>query len=127
MPLDALPQLEAERLVVAAPGPTLGEIRNDRLQTVLRHVLLVNDEIVENRHEGNVDRIGRLLVDGGAGRAVPMIDPQDAALLLSRERNIRGRQQRQNRGGKRLQAPHISLPPSIFSASWRTNLSNDSM
>ena len=30
MPLDALAQLEGQRLVVAAPGPAFGEIRHDR-------------------------------------------------------------------------------------------------
>jgi hypothetical protein len=40
-----------------------------------------------------------------------MIDPQNAALLwLARERSIGHRQQRQNRGGKRLHAPHVPLP-----------------
>ena len=32
----------------------------------LIYVLLVDDEVVEDRHEGNVDRIGRFLVDRSA-------------------------------------------------------------
>ena len=85
VPLDALAKLEAELLLVIAPGPALGEIRDDRLHGVLRHVLLVDDEVVEDRHEGNVDRIGRLLMDRGAGRTVAVIDLQDAALSWVRQ------------------------------------------
>src|SRR5712675_308414 len=111
VPLDPLPQLEIEDLFVIAPSPALREVRNDGFQAVLRHVLLVNDEVVEDRHEGNVDRIGRLLMDGGAGRAVPVIDPQDAALLLlAGLRKTAKYQQRRHRGGTRLHAPHASLP-----------------
>ena len=96
MPFDALPQLEGQLLVVAAPGPALREIGDDRIHAVLRHVLLEHDEIVENRHEGNVDRIGRALVDRGAARAVAVIHPEDAALFrLSRRCKVKSRQQQQ--------------------------------
>src|SRR6266576_1435347 len=111
VPLYALPQLEIEYLFVIAPGPALREIRDDRFQAVLRNVLLVDDQVVEDGHEGNVDRIGRLLMDRGAGRTVPVIDPQDAALLLlAGLRKTGNHQQRQCRGGTRLHAPHASLP-----------------
>src|SRR6202022_1233828 len=120
VPFDALPQLEIERLAVAAPGPALGEIRDDRIHAVLRHVLLVDDEIVEDGHEGNVGRIGRLLVDRGAARGVTMIHSQDTALLrLGRGCNTGKRQQRQHGGRNRWHAPHASLPP--VSASYRAD------
>ena len=111
MPFDALAQLEGQLLVVGAPGPALGEIRHDRIDAVLRHVLLEHDEIVENRHEGNVDRIGRALVDRGAARAVAVIHPENAALFrLARRRcKVASRQQQQCCRGKRMNAPHGPL------------------
>src|ERR1700730_7698497 len=110
MPFDALSQLEGQGLVVFTPGPALGEVRHDRLDAVLRDALIVDNEVVVDRHEGDVDRIGRALVDRGAARTVPMINAQDAALFrLGRERHIRGRQQTQT-GRKRTHAPHVSLP-----------------
>ena len=98
MPLDALAELEAQRLLVRAPSPTLGEIRDDGIHAVLRHVLLEDDEVVENRHEGDVDRIGRTLMDRGASGTVPVIHPQDAALFLGRIGKTADRQQRQGNG-----------------------------
>ena len=94
MPFDALLQLEGELLVVAAPGPAFRQIGNDQLHAVLRNVLLEDDEIVENRHERNVDRVGRAFMDRGAARAVAVIDPEDPALLRLRRRcNMVSRQQ----------------------------------
>src|SRR5258707_11150413 len=49
-------------------------------------------------------------MDGGAGRAVPVIDPQDAALLLLAGLRKTGNHQQHHRGGTRLHAPHASLP-----------------
>ena len=49
--------------------------------TVLRLVLVVDDQIVEERHGRDVDRKCRLLVDREAGRRLAVIDLQDAAML----------------------------------------------
>ena len=93
VPFYALPQLEAQRLFVAAPAPALCEIRNDRVQTVLCDILFVDDEIVEHRHERHVGRVGGLLVNRGAARAIPVVDPEDSALLLACMRDLRDCQQ----------------------------------
>src|SRR5262245_49554784 len=95
MPLDVLPELEGQLLVVGAPGPAFRKIGDDRVDAVLRNILLEYDKIVEYRHEGNVDRIGRALVDRGAARAVPVIHPEDSTLLRLRRCNLAGRQQQQ--------------------------------
>ena len=111
VPFDALAQFERQRLLVAAPGPALRQIRDDRIQAVLRDILLVDDEIVEHRHERHVDRVGCSLMDRGAAGAVAVINPENAAVLrFGRERNRRGRQRRQHRCGQRLHNPHASLP-----------------
>ena len=110
MPFDVLAQLEGQGLAVSAPGPALGELRPQCIEAVLRNVLVEDDEVVEDGHEGNVDRISRSLMDRGAARAVAVIDPQNAALLgFARERRIRNRQHSQCRHGKRLHAPHDPL------------------
>ena len=70
MPIDALPKLEGQGLVVAAPGPTLRQIRDDCVDAVLCDVLVVADEVVVDRHEGNVDGVDRTLVNRGAAWAV---------------------------------------------------------
>jgi hypothetical protein len=44
-------------------------------------------EVVEDRHHRDRHRVGRFLVDRHAGRAVPMINPEDAARFL-RDRGI---------------------------------------
>jgi len=47
----------------------------------LRDLLIEDDEIVVDWHEGDVERVGCAFMDRGAARTVPMIDPQNAALL----------------------------------------------
>ena len=79
VPLHAFAQLEGQRLAVRAPLPARRELRQDRLDRVLRLVLIVDHEIAEDRHRGDVDRIGRLLVDRHAGRVFAVIHAQDAA------------------------------------------------
>jgi hypothetical protein len=53
--------------------------------------LIEDHQIVENSHHGHDDADCPLFVDGHAGGAVAVIDPQDATLLL-RERRIGGDQ-----------------------------------
>ena len=79
MPLHAFAQLEGERLAVRAPLPARGELGDDRLDAVLRLVLVVDHQVAEDRHRGDVDRIGRFLVDRHARRVLAVIHPQDAA------------------------------------------------
>ncbi|MGY4432580.1 hypothetical protein ACVWWO_005057 [Bradyrhizobium sp. F1.13.1] len=112
MPLDALAQFEGQLLVVAAPGPALGQLWPQGIRAILRNVLVVDDEIVEHSHEGHVDRICRALQDGRIGRAVAVIHPQDPALLWFAGRcDRRKRQQRQRRRrGERPYAPHPRPP-----------------
>ena len=109
MPFDALPQLESQRLLVGAPRPAFREFGADDVQAVLRDVLVIDDQVVENGHEGDVDRIGRALMDRRAAGAVAVIDPEDTALLrLARDRCAAQQQQARHRGSKRAPASHVS-------------------
>ena len=79
MPFDALAQLEGQRLLVVAPGPALGKLGADIVHAVLGDVLVVDDEIVEDRHEGDVERIARAFMDRCAAGAVAVVHAQDTA------------------------------------------------
>ena len=57
-----------------------------RIQAVLRDVLVENDEVVHHAHHRDDNRVGRLLVDRHAGRAVPVLDFEDPAVFLRRRR-----------------------------------------
>jgi len=103
MPSDALAQLEREPRAIGAPRPALGEIGPDRIEAVLRRVLIVKHEVVEDRHHRNRHRVGRFLVDRHAGRAVAMIDPKDATGFLC-ERGV-GEQQARNQRQPCRQCP----------------------
>ena len=92
VPLHAALQLEGEILVVGAPAPRLGEVGDDGLRAVLRLALVVEHQVVEQRHEGDDRGVGRLLVDRGAGRIVAMIHFQHAAALLGERNAIRTHQ-----------------------------------
>src|SRR5215469_4342261 len=72
VPFDALAQPECQFGAVLVPRPIGGQIRDDRLQAVLRHVLLIQDKIVEDAHHRDLGRIGRLFEDRHAGRTVPV-------------------------------------------------------
>ena len=50
MPFDARPQFEGQLLAVLAPRPARSEVGDDRVQAVLRHVLVEHDQIVEHAH-----------------------------------------------------------------------------
>ena len=52
VPLDALAQLEGELGAVFVPAPAFSQVRNDGVETVLRHVMPVHDEVVEDAHIG---------------------------------------------------------------------------
>jgi hypothetical protein len=82
VPFDALAQPERQLAAVLVPRPVGRQIRDDRLQAVLCHILLIHDEVVEDAHHRPVDRARRLLVHRHARRAVEMGHPQDAALFL---------------------------------------------
>ena len=74
MPLDPLAELKGQILAVLAPLPALGEVGSNRTHAVLRDVLIVDDQIVHHAHHRHDDRVGRLLMDRHAGRAVPVLD-----------------------------------------------------
>src|SRR6516162_10138740 len=84
VPFDALMQPECQFGAILVPRPIGSQIRDDRVEAVLRHVLLVQDEIVEDAHHRDLGRIGRLFEDRHAGRTVPVVDFQYAARLLAR-------------------------------------------
>src|SRR6202011_4455251 len=82
VPFDALAQLEAQLGPVFAPRPARRELGHDRLDPVLRHVLIKEHEVIEYPHHRHDRRYAPLLEDRHAGRAVAVKHPQDAALLL---------------------------------------------
>src|ERR1700737_1330579 len=87
VPFDALAQAERQFGAVLVPRPIGGQIWDDRLQAVLRYVLLVEDEIVEDTHHRDLGRVGRLFEDRHAGRTVAVVDFQNAASLLGENRS----------------------------------------
>ena len=98
VPLDALAERKAELFSVFAPRPASRELRHDCLQGVLRHVLVVEEKVVEHPHHRHRGRQCRFLEDRHARRAVAMIDFQDAARLL-RRCGIGGAEARQQQTG----------------------------
>ena len=82
MPFDALAQLEGQLGLAVVPGPALRQVGHDGLGRVERLVLVVDDEVVEDAHEGLHRGDGGFLVDRAAGQVVAMVDAQRAALLL---------------------------------------------
>src|SRR6185312_1306552 len=76
--------------ILLVPRPARRQLRPDRLQAVLRDMLVVDDEIVEDRHEGHVGGISCLLMDGGAAGILTVIELQDAAMLGLRRRSGSG-------------------------------------
>ena len=108
MPFHAGAQLEDQLRLIFAQRPALGEFGKDRIDRILRLVLIVDDEIVEKPHERNVRREGRFLVDRGARRTVAMVDFQDAAVfrILGMER--RGEESASSNDACRSEpAPHV--------------------
>ena len=95
VPLHAVAQLEGQLGLVLVPRPAGRELRPDVVDGVELLMLVVEHEVVVDGHERHRRRDGGLLVDRGAGRAVPDIHAQRAALLLGERRaggETRGRQ-----------------------------------
>ena len=63
VPAHILAQPEAQLGAVFIPRPAGGEVRHDRLQCILRHVLVEDDEVIEHRHHWR-DRRNRELPRG---------------------------------------------------------------
>ena len=82
VPFDALTQAEGQRSPGLVPRPVAGEIGDDRGKAVLRHVLVEENEIVEDAHQRSAGRDRRFLVDRHARRAGEIGHLQNAALLL---------------------------------------------
>ncbi len=121
MPLHALLQLEGEVLVVGAPAPGPGEVGDDVLDAVLRLALVVEHQVVEQRHEGHHRRVGRLLVDRGARRVVAMVHAERAAALLCHRAACVKCTRTQNQGGREASQqghrPHrVSFPSNRVSS-----------
>src|SRR5712672_799556 len=79
---------------------------------VLRYILLVDNEIVEDRHHRPLGENRRFLVDRHARRAIRVVHPENAPLRLS-ERRLEGAQSNEEPadGDKCTQvARHLSLP-----------------
>ncbi len=86
VPRHVVAQLEGELGLGLVPGPAGGELGLDGVHGIELLVLVVEHEVVVDGHERHRRRDGRLLVDRGAGRVVPEIHAQRAALLLGERR-----------------------------------------
>src|SRR5215472_11869891 len=95
------------------PRPAGGEVGDDRLQAVLRLVLLVHDEIIEDAHHRPVDRDRRFFEQRHARRTVEMGHSEDAALLLCERRSASGDcpQQRRSRHERTKICLHFTALP----------------
>ncbi len=82
VPFHARMQFEGELRLVGVPRPAVGQVGHDRGEAVLRYMLIVEDQVVVDRHEGNDRGVGRLLEDRAARRIVAVIHLQNAAALL---------------------------------------------
>jgi hypothetical protein len=82
MPFDTLAQREGQLRRVLAPRPARCQIRHNRIEAVLRDVLIEDDEIVEHAHYRDTDGDRRFLVDRHARGAVATGHLQNAARLL---------------------------------------------
>ena len=91
VPFHSVTQGEGQFGLAVVPAPGGGKFRDDCIEAVLRLVLIVDAQIVGQRHEREDDGGRRLLLDGGAGRAVYVFDGEDAAMFGRRIRGRRGR------------------------------------
>ena len=82
VPFDPLAQREGQFGAFLVPRPVGGQIRDNRLQAGLRHVLLIHDQVVEDVHHRLLGGARRLLQDRHARRAVEMRQPQNPAAFL---------------------------------------------
>jgi len=82
MPFDAVTQREGQLGALFVRRPTGGQIRDDRARAVLRHVLIVDDEIIETPHHRPQCRGRRFLEERHARRAVEMRNLEDTARFL---------------------------------------------
>ena len=97
MPFDALAQFDGQRRAGLVPAPARRQFRPDRVEAVLRDLLIEHDEVVEHRHHRPFGDDRRFLVDRHAGRAVAVRHTENAAVFL-RRRRTRSAQQQQHDG-----------------------------
>src|SRR5205823_8597938 len=86
---------------------------SNRREAVLSDVLVIENEVIEDAHHRHDRRPGRILVDRHRGRAVPVIDPQGATLLLSRggSRHAERQQQPEAHHQNPASLPHLATLP----------------
>ncbi len=120
MELDALAQPERQPGAVLAPRPVGRQFGNDRLETVLLHALLEEDQVVEHAHHRSHGKGRRFLQDGHAGRAVRRIDLQDASGLLGEDgaMGTHARQKQDDRCEYAQVSDHSCLLPEAVAPTW---------
>ena len=96
VPFDPLTQRESQLGAFLVCGPTDGQIRDDRPHAVLRDVLVVHDEIIEDPHHRSDCRGRRFLEERHARRAVEMGSFKDATRFLGDSR-VSGDQHKRQR------------------------------
>jgi len=79
VPPDAFAQRQGQLGPLLAPCPAGGQIGHDRLEAVLRYVLVEHDEVVEHPHHRPLGEDGRFLADRHARCAVGNVHFQNAA------------------------------------------------
>src|SRR4029077_1401540 len=92
--------------------PVTSKVRNDRLQTALRNVLPVQDEVIEDPHHRSLASSRRFLVDRHARWTVEKVDLQSATLFLGEGRvRYRKRKHQRTRCREHAQISFHLLPP----------------
>ena len=118
VPADPGPELEGELGSGRVPGPACGQIGDDGVEAVLRLVVVVADEVVEEGHERHVRGDGRFLVDRGARRLRGIVDLEHAAGFLrlggSARKHGQGGQRRRQSCRDRPFPPHRAPPASML-------------
>ena len=100
VPAHALAHGEGQPGVAVLPLPLRGQVGHDRLEAVLRRVLIEHHEVVVERHERHGDGHRRLLVDRGAGRRVHVLDAEHAAGFLRGRGTAEAQRRREDEQGK---------------------------
>ena len=87
VPFDTVAQPERYRGAVLVPAPTGRQIRDDRIEPALLHMLVEHDQVVEHRHQRPCGQRVHPVNHRQVRRTVPQMYPEDAASLLSCRRS----------------------------------------
>jgi hypothetical protein len=113
VPLHPLAQWQGQLRALLVPRPAGCQVGDDRIRAVLRHILVIHDQVVEYTHHRPVHRVRRFLEKRDTRRTVEMTNGESAALRLGQGRRRRGhsKQKRTRRRESAKIALHSQIPP----------------